>query len=55
MLFLIVGLAAIAALPALLGNLGLPEDVRQLASWLRWPILGLGFVIALAVLYRYAP
>ncbi len=53
--FLIVGLAAIAAMPALFGNLGLPETVRQLASWLRWPVLGLGFVIGLAVLYRYAP
>ena len=40
-LFLIVCLAAIAVMPALFGNLGLPEGVRQLASWLRWPILGL--------------
>jgi membrane protein len=55
MLFLIVGLAAIAALPALFGNLGLPDSVRQLASWLRWPVLGLGFVIGRAVLYRFAP
>ena len=54
-LFVIVGLAAIAALPALLGNLGLPEEVRRLAGWLRWPLLGLGFVIGLAVLYRFAP
>jgi membrane protein len=54
-LFLIVGLAAIAAMPALFGNLGLPETVRRLASWLRWPILGLIFVIGLAVLYRFAP
>src|SRR5688572_12463308 len=42
-------------MPVLLGNLGLPEDVRRLASWLRWPILGIAFVIALAVLYRFAP
>jgi membrane protein len=54
-LFVIVGLAAIAALPALLGNLGLPEEVRRLAGWLRWPLLGLGFVTGLAVLYRFAP
>jgi membrane protein len=54
-LFLILCLAAIAAMPVLLGNLGLPEDVRRLASWLRWPILGIAFVIALAVLYRFAP
>jgi membrane protein len=54
-LFLIVCLAAIAVLPALVGSLGLPEVVRQLATWLRWPILGIAFVSALAVLYRYAP
>jgi membrane protein len=54
-LFLIVCLAAIAALPALIGSLGLPEVIRQLAVWLRWPILGIAFMVALAVLYRYAP
>jgi len=55
LLFLIVCIAAIAVMPALFGNLGLPEDIRQLASWLRWPILGLAFVIGLAVFYRFAP
>ena len=54
-LFLIVGLAAIAAMPALFGNLGLPDGIQQLASWLRWPVLGLAFVIGLATLYRFAP
>jgi len=54
-LFLIIGLAAIAVMPALFGSLGLPEDIRRLASWLRWPILGIGFVIALSVFYRLAP
>ena len=54
-LFMIVGLAAIAVMPALFGNLGLPEEIRQLASWLRWPILGIGFVIGLAIFYRVAP
>jgi membrane protein len=52
-LFMIICLAAIAALPALIGSLGLPEVVQQLVTWLRWPILGIAFVIALAVLYRY--
>jgi membrane protein len=54
-LFLIVCLAAIAALPALIGSLGLPELVQQLATSLHWPILGIAFMIALAALYRYAP
>jgi membrane protein len=54
-LFVIIGLAAIAALPALFGHLGLPEEVRRLAGWLRWPVLGVAFVIGLAVVYRFAP
>jgi membrane protein len=55
MLVLIVGLALIAVLPALLDNLGLPPEIRQWAAWLRWPILALAFMFALAALYRYAP
>jgi membrane protein len=54
-LFLIVGLAAIAVMPALFGHLGLPEPVARLVRWLRWPVLGLGFVIGLGLLYRFAP
>jgi len=54
-LFLILCLAAIAAVPALIGSLGLPQVIQQLALWLRWPILGVAFMVALAVLYRYAP
>jgi membrane protein len=54
-LFLIVGLALIAVLPALLGNLGLPAEIRQWAAWLRWPVLAVAFMLALAALYRYAP
>jgi membrane protein len=55
LLFLIVALALIAVLPALFGNLGLPETVRQWASWLRWPILAVVFIIAIACLYSIAP
>jgi membrane protein len=54
-LFMIVALALVAILPALIGSLGLPEVVRESARWLRWPILALAFMIALAALYRFAP
>jgi membrane protein len=54
-LFLIVCLAAIAMVPALIDSLGLPEFIRQLTVWLRWPVLGVAFVVALGVLYRFAP
>jgi membrane protein len=55
LVFVIFVLALVAALPALVGNLGLPETLTTWARWLRWPILALVFVIALAVLYRFAP
>jgi membrane protein len=55
LVFLIVALGLIAALPALFGNLGLPETVRQWANWLRWPVLALVFIVSLAFLYRFAP
>jgi membrane protein len=55
LLFVVVALALVALLPALVGNLGLPETVQAWARWLRWPILAGAFMAALAVLYRYGP
>lgn len=54
-LFAILALSLIVALPALLGNLGLGENVQLWASILRWPLLALSAMIILAVLYRYGP
>jgi membrane protein len=42
-------------LPALLGNLGLPDVFRSLLAYARWPVLVLVALVGLAVLYRYAP
>ncbi len=52
---LIVALGAIAVLPTLLGNLGLPDVLRNLLDYARWPVLVLVALIGLAMLYRYAP
>jgi membrane protein len=54
-LFMILALALVAILPALIGSLGLPSTIQNWARWLRWPILALAFMVALAALYRYAP
>jgi membrane protein len=54
-IFVIVTLALIAVLPALFGNLGLSATLISLAQRLRWPVLAFIFVLALAVLYRFAP
>ena len=53
--FIVVTLSMIAVLPALFGSLGLSDTMVSLARWLRWPILALVFILALAVLYRFAP
>jgi membrane protein len=49
----IVALVAIALLPALVDRLGLPGVVETAARWLRWPLLAVVSVVAIAVLYRY--
>lgn len=53
--FLPVALGLIAALPALLGRLGLPGGLEIIVSWGRWPLLLLLVVGGLDLLYRYAP
>jgi membrane protein len=54
-LAMIVAIGLIIVVPALLGNLGLGSLVQGLIGLLRWPILFLGALLVLAVLYRYAP
>jgi membrane protein len=54
-LFLLLAVGLIAVLPPLLENLGLGETGRTVASIFRWPLLALGFMLGLAVLYRVAP
>jgi membrane protein len=53
-LFLVLALAAVVALPVILGAVGLGDGGWWLAL-LRWPILVVVMLFALAVLYRYGP
>lgn len=56
LLFLIVTLALIVAVPAAINIVGLRDTVvGWAASLARWPILAAAIMTALAVLYRYAP
>lgn len=50
-----VALSLIVALPVLLGNIGVREGVQILVSILRWPLLALSVMFALAVIYRFGP
>ena len=50
-----VVIAMVAFLPALIGKIGLPSELESLVQLLRWPILTLISVFALAGLYKVAP
>lgn len=54
-LFALVALAAIAVLPAVVNLLDLGGVLRWVMTLARWPILGLLVIVALGVVYRYAP
>jgi membrane protein len=53
--FAALAIALVAVLPAVLHSLGLGDTTEALLAWLRWPLLMLGFLVTLAVLYRYGP
>ncbi|MFW5824952.1 MAG: YihY/virulence factor BrkB family protein [Marinobacter sp.] len=54
-LFFILSLAIVAAAPLAFQFLGLRPAAEAALDLLRWPILGLLVVMALAVMYRFAP
>lgn len=53
--FGLISLILIAAVPAMLGSLGLGEAVRWIVSVARWPILFVVIMTIIAFLFRYAP
>ncbi|HEY0837836.1 MAG TPA: YihY/virulence factor BrkB family protein [Azospirillum sp.] len=53
-LFLIVTLITVVVVPAILNVLPL-GPLKWVVALVRWPILGAAIILALAVLYRYAP
>lgn len=53
--FMLSALALIAVLPAMLADTGLGTFATALVGVLRWLLLIVGMMLALSVLYRYAP
>jgi membrane protein len=53
--FLGLAIAAIAAVPAILEAIGVGGAAKALLSLAVWPFLGVGFVLGLSILYRFAP
>src|SRR6056297_11077 len=53
--FLAFAVGGLGALPAILEGLGLPDWLRTVLQVAYWPVLALGFVVGLGVLYRVGP
>jgi membrane protein len=51
----VVALGLIAVVPAVLADTALGDGARWAINLGRWPLLFLGYMVALAALYRYAP
>ncbi len=54
-LFTVVALAAVVAVPVALGYLGLGGTWEFLLRWLRWPLLLVVVAVLLALIYRFGP
>ncbi len=55
LLFFLVAITTIVAIPILINFLGLPTWIEALVNYLRWPLLAILVIMALAVLYRLGP
>jgi membrane protein len=55
MAFAAVALFLIAVLPSLLADTALDDGVRLAVDVLRWPLLAVGFLLGIGVLYRVGP
>jgi len=51
----ILAVGLVAVLPTILAQLNIGSGVERLLNVLRWPLVVGGFIIALAVVYRYGP
>ncbi len=54
-LFLLTCLAVVVVLPVALGLLGAATQTERILGILRWPVLLLAVILALALLYRFGP
>lgn len=55
LLFAVVAIAVITALPAVLAAAGITGGLRWLLTLGAWPVVGVGMMVGLAVLYRHGP
>jgi len=53
--FMILAIGLIAIVPSALDDAGVPREVRVVVEIVVWPLLAVMMILALAVLYRFAP
>ncbi|MEX2565046.1 MAG: YihY/virulence factor BrkB family protein [Cyclobacteriaceae bacterium] len=54
-ILIILSAGLIVAFPAIVEKIGLPDNIENLISWLRWPIMGLILVGSISLIYNFAP
>jgi membrane protein len=54
-LFGVISLALVVALPAMMGQFGLQESMQNFIALSRWPLLATAVMAGLAILYRFGP
>ncbi len=54
-ILLILSMVLIVVFPALVDQLGLPSQIENLITWLRWVILAILVVFFLSLVYKFAP
>lgn len=52
---LLISMALIVIFPAIVHTFGLPENIDNLVSWLRWPLLAIIVIFVISLVYRFAP
>ena len=55
LVFVIVALFGVVAVPALIQNLALGPVVEPLMNWLRWPLMFAAVALFITLVYRYGP
>ncbi|WP_162341976.1 YihY/virulence factor BrkB family protein [Cyclobacterium salsum] len=54
-ILIILSAALIVAFPSIIEQIGLPDNMERLISWLRWLIMGLILVGSIGLIYRFGP